>query len=111
MRMSPFDYKVWNIEEMCGYAPKTTFYEDFGIAEFYGEDAVKDTYERAMESWKTDTVFLTELVMVLNWKIWEHYETDESLAKVYNDLWEKADAYALEHLKGDDLSYFFRTTD
>lgn len=111
MRKSPFDYKVWNIEAMCGYKPKTTFYEDFGIAEFYGEDAIKDTYERAMESWKTDVVYLTELVMVLNWKIWEHYETDERLAKVYNDLWEKADNYALDNLKGDDLSYFFRTTD
>ena len=49
--------------------------------------------------------------MVLNWKIWEHYQTNESLAKVYNALWEEADKYAMEHLKGNELSYYYKTTD
>ena len=49
--------------------------------------------------------------MALNWKIWEHYETNEQLAEVYNTLWRKAQQYAIEHLKGEELSYYYRTTD
>ena len=56
----------WNIEELTGYKPVTTFYQDFSIAEKYGIDGIKDTYQRAFEEWKDDYKFLTELVMVLN---------------------------------------------
>ena len=103
--------RTWNIEQVCGYKPKTTFYEDFGIAEMFGIDAVKDTYQRAFEAWKSDVEYLTELVMVLNWKIWEHYESNEELARVYDSLWREADGWCMDNLKGDDLTYFFRTTD
>ena len=54
---------------------------------------------------------LTELVMVLNWKIFRWYKRNDKLAMVYNELWEKADTYAIENLKGEELSYFYRTTD
>ena len=103
--------RTWNIEQLCGYKPKTTFYEDFGIAEMFGIDAVKDTYQRSFEAWKSDVEYLTELVMVLNWKIWEHYESNEELARVYDSLWREADGWCMDNLKGDDLTYFFRTTD
>lgn len=103
--------KDWNIEEMTGYKPKTTFYTDFSIADRFGVTAIKDTYSRAFNEWKSDAVYLTELVMVLNWKIWEHYETNRKYADLYNELWQKADNWAMKHLKGDDLSYFFKTTD
>ena len=103
--------KTWNIEAMTGYSPITTFYEDFSIADHFGINAVKDTYNRAMESWKDDYKYLTELVMALNWKCWEHYEDDERLAELYDELWRKADQYACENLKGEELSYFYRTTD
>lgn len=49
--------------------------------------------------------------MILNWKIWQYYEKNDELATLYNSLWEKADAYACEHLKGEELPYFYRTTD
>lgn len=49
--------------------------------------------------------------MVLNHKIWQHYESNKPLAKVYNDLWERADLYASENLTGDELTYFYDTTD
>lgn len=49
--------------------------------------------------------------MVLNWKIWQHYENNESIARVYNELWEEADLYAQENLHGEEAEYFFRTTD
>lgn len=106
-----FTFKDWNIEAMTGYKPITTFYMDFSIAEPFGAKAVKETYELAMESWASDYKYLTELVMALNWKIFEHYGNNDKLAKLYNDLWAKADRYATSHLKGEELKYFYRTTD
>lgn len=103
--------KVWNIEAMTGYKPITTYYEDFGIAEHFGVDAIKDTYKRAMKTWSSDYKYLTEIVMVLNWKIWEHYENNDALARVYDELYNKANEYAWENLKGEELDYFIRTTD
>ena len=94
-----------------GYQPKTTFWQDFTIADKFGPDAIKDTYERAFEEWKTDKVYLTELVMVLNWKIWEYGEKNPVLAMWYEDLWIKADKWCLDNLKGDDLQYYIQTTD
>ena len=103
--------KTWNIEAMTGYKPITTFYEDFSIADCFGISAIKDTFKRAFENWKDNYQYLTELVMALNWKILEHYESNEKYAELYNDLWEKADTYAQDNLKGDELSYFYWTTD
>lgn len=95
-----------------GYETKTTFWDDFSIADRFGTDAVKDTFERAFEEWKSNTEYLTELVMVLNWKLWQHYEFGhETLARLYDKLWKKADRYAVSNLKDDDLSYFLETTD
>ena len=106
MTISTFDS-----EAFCGYTQKTTFWQDFSIADAFGVNAIKDTYNRAFKAWKNNTEYLTELVMVLNWKIWQWYEKNERVARVYNELWEKADAYALDTLKGEDLKYFLRTTD
>lgn len=95
--------------DMSGYQPKTTFWMDFSIAEAFGTKAIVDTYQRAFNEWKSNVVFLTELVMMLNWKIWQHENDDFGV--VYNDLWGEADSYCMENLKGDDLSYFLNTTD
>lgn len=104
--------KTWNIEAMTGYKPITTFYEDFSIADRFGKAAVLDTYKRGFKTAKAmGHEYLTEFVMALNWKIWEHYETNEPLARVYNDLWAKAADYALDNLKGDELDYYLRVTD
>lgn len=99
----------WNIHELCGYEPKTTFYTDFSIADHYGIWAIEDTYKRCMTAWKDDVTFLTELVMVLNWKMWRW--SGHPYCDVYQKLWEKADEYAMKHLKGDDLMYYFETVD
>ena len=104
--------KTWNIQEMTGYEPQTTFYEDFSIADAFGISAVKDTYKRGLETAESlGYIYLTEFVMALNWKIWEHYKDNEPLARVYNDLWDKASKIAQTTLKGDELSYYYRTTD
>ena len=94
-----------------GYKSKTTFIIDFSIADQFGEDAIKDTYERAFNEWKSNVEYLTELVIVLNMKIWEHYQTNEALANLYNELWQKTQDYAYDTLDGDDFVYFWSCTD
>lgn len=91
---------------------KTTFWSDFSIADKFGIEGIKDTFKRAFEEWKNNYIYLTELVLVLNWKLWEHYENgNESIARVYNDLWEQAQSYGYDNLEGEELSYFIRTLD
>ena len=95
-----------------GYETMTSFWSDFSIADRFGVAAIKDTYKRAFNEWKDNYKYLTELVMILNWKIWEHHEkNNRAYAELYNALWEAADAYAYENLKGDEAAYFFRVTD
>lgn len=103
--------KTFDSEGLFGYKQITTFFTDFSIADNFGINAIKDTYRRAFAEWKNDYKYLTELVMVLNWKIWQHYETNRAFAELYQELWEKSDEYALNNLKGDELKYFYRTTD
>lgn len=101
----------WAMAREIGYEPKTTFWDDFSIADRFGANAIKDTYKRAFNEWKDDYIYLTELVMVLNHKIWQWYEKDQAVARIYNDLWEKTNDYACTHLKGNELKYFYKTTD
>lgn len=107
---------VWTLAQEIGYEPKTTFWQDFSIADKFGLRAIKDTFNRAFKEWKGNHVFLTELAMVLNHKISQHYVmngTDAQNAKalLYNELWEQVDLYAQDNLQGDELSYYHRTTD
>lgn len=94
-----------------GYEMTTTFMSDFDIADMFGENAIKDTFKRAFNEWKENYVFLTELVVSLNLHIWKWYEKNETIARLYNDLWEQADAYACENLKGKELRFFYNVTD
>ena len=104
-------YAEWCLENL-GYETKTTFFDDFSIADNFGADAIKDTFKRALDEWKANKIYLTELVMVLNHKSWfMNDKGKESLSKLYADLYEKADNYAITHLKGEDLQYFLRVTD
>lgn len=98
--------------ELNGYEVQTTFYGDFTIADYYGVDAVKDTYERAFESWKDNIVYLTELVLVLNHKIWEHHHHNNSgLMIAYDTLWKKADEWCMNNLNDEDIQYYLKITD
>ena len=59
----------------------------------------------------THLKYLTELILVLNHKIWQYYETKPEFATLYNTLWEQAGQYAVENLKDDELSYYYEVTD
>ena len=104
------DIVNWNIEELCGYKPITTFYTDFSIADKFGVDAIQDTFNRAFEEWKTDYKYLTELVMVMSWKSFEHQDNIE-IANLYSRLYRIADEYACKNLKNEELEYYYETTD
>ena len=97
--------------EELGIPQKTTFDDDFSIADKFGVKAVQDTFNRAFKEWKSNYKYLTELVIVLNWKIWQYYTEDPKLAELYNRLWEQARDYAVSHLKGEELNYYLDLTD
>ena len=97
--------------ESMGHEVKTTFYGDLTIAEAYGPDAVRETYARVCKEWRANVEYYTEFVLALNHKIWEHYETNEALARVYDELWREADACAADNLTGGDLQYYLNKTD
>lgn len=90
----------------------STFWQDFSIADRFGVNAVKDTYKRAFGEWKDNYEYLTELVITLNHKIWEHYKAgNDEYSELYNQLWEEADTYAINNLEGDELRYFYEKVD
>lgn len=90
----------------------TTFWNDFSIADAFGTAAIQDTFNRAFGEWKFHYKYLTELVMVLNHKCWYWYEHKNSAyAELYSRLYDQANDYALDNLKGDELQFFFEVTD
>ena len=97
--------------EMIGYTPITTFWEDFSIADLFGVKGIQDTYDTAFENWKDDYKYLTELVMVLNHKIWQWYEVDGKRAELYDKLWRQTVNYAQKNLKDEELRYYYEVTD
>lgn len=103
-----------NLGSLTGYERKTTFYADLSIAEWFGIDSVRETYDRVMKDWIEDVEYITEFVLCLNWKCWEHYYNgNEKLSVLYNDLYRKADEYFLEHYKNDRkaIDYYYEVTD
>ena len=99
------------LRDAGGYECFTTFYADLTIAEGGGLAAVRETYNRVFESWRDNFQYWTEFVLSLNWKIWEHHGKNDALARLYNELWEQADAYALDNYTGEAIEYFLQTTD
>lgn len=91
----------------------TTFMSDFTIAEQFGPAAVQDTYERVFQQWHDDYRYLTDLVIVLNRKLWSHWEEDPDspFTALYNELWAAANDCALDNLKGPQLAYFIEQVD
>lgn len=94
-----------------GYETMTTFWSDFTIADVFGIAAIKDTFKRAFNEWKSNYKYLTELVMILNWKCWVYYGQNNQYSDLYADLYYQANDYARENLHGAELDYFFRVTD
>lgn len=91
---------------------ETTFMMDFDIADAFGLDAIQDTFNRAFKEWKSNYKMLTALVIALNNKLWQHWELGRhDYGLLYDKLWKEADHYAVTHLKGEELKYFYIVTD
>lgn len=100
----------WNITEFSGYEPMTTFWQDFSIADKFGDDAIEDTFKRIKAEWKGDYKFWTELCLVLNHKIWQWHGRDNQKARLYDRLWREADAMTAEWTD-EEQEYYFEITD
>lgn len=97
--------------KLLDYECKTTFWDDFDIADRSGLEAIRDTYERARAEWKDNRIYGTELSMVLNHKCWYWYEKNNTFSKLYAELWEKYHGWVLDNWKGENLKYYLRVTD
>lgn len=107
---------------ITGYEMKTSFWQDFNIADRFGLDAIKDTYQRAKDEWKDDKIYATELVLVLNWKSWEHCDdskgvpiADEIGSWYANAFYEFKDFildyWGQDKTRKDWITYLLRTID
>lgn len=97
-----------------GYHAFTTFYSDLTIAELVeGAKGVKGTFNDVVKSWLDDYKYFTEFVMSLNYKAWEHANTNQRLSELYSDLYYKADEMFYEHYAENEEAkdYYFNVTD
>lgn len=101
------------LSQFTNWRPTTLYWQRFSIGEKYGIDEVKEVYNDIFMAAKDDYKLLTELVMILNHKSWQHSEelTGSKFCKTYADLYYEARNYALNNLKNDELQYFLETTD
>ena len=105
----------WQAAKDIGYTPKTTFWQDFTIADQFGMQSIKDTAERAFNEWKDNIEYLTELIMVINHKCWYWNEKNQELSYFYSDLYYQYDDMAINYIEETmgqkELSYYFNTLD
>lgn len=94
-----------------GYEIKTTFWSDFSIADAFGIDAIKDTFNRAFSEWKNNTEYVTELACVMSWKSCAWYEKNNEYSTLYADYYHKVDEWCMNNLKGKDMNYYLKWTD
>ena len=94
-----------------GYELKTTFWSDFSIADAFGIDAIKDTFNRAFNEWKNNVEYVTELAMVMSWKSCHYYDKNVQYMNLYSELYHKVDGWCMDNLKGNDLKYYIDTID
>lgn len=92
--------------------PGSTFYADFSVADVYGIKAIKDTYKRAFNGWKSNCKMFTELATALNHKLWFWYDAGVSeYSELYDKLWKKADEYGCKHFRDEEARYWFAVLD
>lgn len=97
-----------------------TFVSDFAIADWFSEDDVHDTYRRVKESWLSDYVAFTEVVIALNMLSWANhalikqgFEDREKFVKLYAELYDTAttDFYKKYGNDKEACDHFYRMTD
>ena len=99
------------LEKEFNYKFETTFWEEFSIADQYGPEGVLEHYNLVFDQWKDNLMYLTELVLVLNWKIYQWYQVDDPLGMTYDELWKRTDGFAMDTLKGEYLHKYLSVLD
>jgi hypothetical protein len=80
------------------------FMQDFRIADMFGSHAIKDTFNRADKEWKTNADYYGSLILTLNHLLWYHYNNNNiEYAKIYDELWRKANDLIYTYFKGAEL--------
>jgi hypothetical protein len=86
-------------------------WEDFLVADTLGENEIEKTFVERFDKCKDNYKELTELVMLLNRKVKKYSIDNKNRARLYNKLYEEANDYAITHLKGSELNYYFEAID
>lgn len=110
---------TWNdIEKLTGYKPLTKHYEFLKNCESLGRKDLREGFNKIFQIEQTqyentnDPRFITELAMVVNWLMWEANDNGIiSLSVTYERYYHKVNDWCLNNLKGDNLTYYVRTTD
>lgn len=105
------------------YVPKeeraeTFYYNDFTIADIFGNEAIEDTFKHALKDADADSKNLVELAFVLNHKCAQHYQKweetqdgeEENIAKLYSTLYYLALDFA-DTLPKEEQIFFYRAID
>lgn len=87
----------------CGKERKTTFMSDLSTGEWFGLNGVFDTVKNAVSSWKDDEEYMTEFVLCLNWKAWEHdARKNTNWAKFWSVMYEQVRDLMYDYYEGDE---------
>lgn len=91
-----------------GIEQEYTFYQDFQIADQVGgKKGVQDTYDRVKQEWTDNAQAWGEVSCALNWRLWDLAETNEDVARLYEELW--MDSQKVGWAKGDKDKEYART--
>ena len=124
---NPLTYAA-GIEKWCtdlyynasGNRLQYTFCSDFAIADWMGEDAVKDTFKRVIKSWGDDYKGFTEIAIAVNLLSWANDQLvkqgiadREKFVDLYSELYydAKDKFYDKYHADNEATEYFFKMTD
>ena len=92
------------LEELKGCKRHWTFMSDFSIGEWCeGYKGLFDTISRCMLSYRDNVEAMSEFVLSVNWKSWEHYARgNNQWAKMYSLLYEGVRDLMYDYYEGDE---------
>lgn len=77
------------------------------MTDLFSVMAIKDTYKNSMQYAKTNYKYLTELSLVLNYRLWMHDRNGSKvIAKVYDEIWHKCHNYVINNMKGEEFRFY-----
>ena len=97
---------------------KTTFLEEFFIANAFGANAIECAFDRAFEECERNIVYIAELACVVNYWCWKCWEQNDRKYEERSSLYQKYFYQLKDYVYADDSpfteeeqSYFFDMID